>query len=234
MSRKAAAPPSFVLGLTAVLALTWAAFEWSTFTWSSAHSASLHAAPLNLLEVEVAPTSVPVKPPPPPAPPVPPTGPPEPTGPIRALPGPPAAPTGPTFFTDWDGLLGPDPEPVISSEPVTLLVADHMPAFGQCVNVLDTDAERQCTEQAIIAYMQDCVEFPRHMKAAGISGTVYLEYVIDEFGKVRNPRILRAPHPAFEGTTLDCIEGLPAMHPGRQQGRPVRVQYTLPIRFSLR
>jgi protein TonB len=129
--------------------------------------------------------------------------------------------------------LGPETDPGLYEEPATLLVADHMPSFDECVDVLDPTAERQCSEQRIIEYIQSCVEFPQHMRDASISGVVYLEYVVDEFGTVRDARILKSPHPAFNGTVLECIEGLPFMNPGRQQGRPVRVQYTLPVRFSL-
>ena len=225
-------PPTFLMGLTAALALTWAAFEWTSFEWSTARAAALTSLPTELLEVEVVPASVPVKPPSPPTPVIAPLVEPDPRPEPGAM-GPVAPEPGPAFFSGWDDLLGPEPEPTFSTEPVTLLVADHMPAFSDCADVLDPDAERQCTEQRIIEYMQECVEFPRHMRDAGIDGVVYLAYLIDENGRVRNPRILKSPHAAFEATTLECIEGLPVLNPGRQQGRPVRVQYTLPVRFSL-
>jgi len=225
-------PPTFLMGLTAALALTWAAFEWTSFEWSTARAAAFTSLPTDLLEVEVVPASVPVKPPPPPAPTTPPLVHPEPR-PTPIGSGPLGPEPDPGFFSGWDDLFGPEPEPVFSSEPATLLVADHMPAFPECADVLDPEGERQCTEQRIIEHMQQCVEFPRHMRDAGIDGVVYLGYVIDEDGRVRNPRILKSPHAAFDGTTLECIEGLPVLQPGRQQGRPVRVQYTLPVRFSL-
>lgn len=233
MPHKNAPQPYFLFGLVVSLSLTWAALEWTQFEWSDAPWYAAAAAPLDLLEAEVIPASVPVKPPPPPVP----------IGPPKVLPDPVPTPIGPpepgpkppepVFFSGWDDLIGPGAEPVISSEPVTLLVADHMPAFDACVDVLDPDAERACTEQRIIEHMQQCVDFPRHMKDAGIDGVVYLEYVVDEFGNVRDARILKSPHAAFEATTLRCIDDLPQLNPGRQQGRPVRVQYTLPVRFSL-
>lgn len=224
--------PYFLLGLIVSLSVTWAALEWTNFTWSDAPWYAAAAGPLDLLEAEVIPASAPVKPPPPPAPVVPPSPvldpAPDPVGPVRIAPDPELV-----FFAAWDDLTGPGPEPSFDPEPVTLLVADHMPAFDACVDVLDPDAERACTEQRIIEHMQACVDFPRHMKDAGIDGVVYLEYVVDEKGQIREARILKSPHPAFEATTLQCIDELPALNPGRQQGRPVRVKYTLPVRFSL-
>jgi protein TonB len=224
--------PYFIFGLIAALSLTWAALEWTRFEWSGAGLAAASSMPLDLLEVEVIPTSTPVKPPPP-----------KPL--VNPLPMPDPKPSpifvgaaqpdpDPVFFSGWDAILGTSPATPTSDEPETLLVADHMPAFDACVNVLDSEAERLCTEQRIIEYIQSCVEFPRLMKDAGMSGTVYVEYVIDETGHVRNARVLKSPHKAFEATTISCVEGLPALNPGRQQGRPVRVLYTLPVKFSLR
>lgn len=232
MSKKNVPQPYFLLGLVVSLSLAWVALEWTQFEWQDAPWEATAAAPLDLLEAEIIPASAPVKPPPPPMP----------VGPPNVLPDPVPVPTGhspapnppdPIFFSGWDELIGPTTEPVITSEPVTLLVADHMPAFDACVDVLDPDAERACTEKRIIEHMQQCVDFPRHMKDAGIDGVVYLEYVVDENGNVRDARILKSPHAAFEATTLRCIDDLPKLNPGRQQGRPVRVQYTLPVRFSL-
>lgn len=231
MSKTTTPQPFFLLGLIAALSLTWAALEWTRFEWSTAHASGTSYLPLNLLEAELVPTSVPVKPPPPPKPMQPfvqpgPEPPPLPPGPLPPQP-------DPQFFGDWEGIIGPQPDPGFGEDIETLLVADHMPAFDECVQILDPEAERNCTEKRIISHMQSCVEFPQHMKESGIDGVVYLQYVIDENGRVRDATILRAPHAAFEATTLGCIEGLPVMHPGKQQGRPVRVQYTLPVRFSL-
>jgi len=231
MPKTTSPQPFFLLGLIAALSMTWAALEWTQFEWSTAHASSGYELPSDLLEVELVPNSVPIKPPPPA----------HPIHPIE-LPGPepdpfPTAPLppqpDPQFFGDWDGLIGPKTDPGFGEEIETLLVADHMPAFAECVQILDPEAERNCTEQRIISHMQSCVEFPRQMKEIGIEGVVYLQYVIDENGHVKDATILRAPHSAFEATALQCIEGLPVMKPGKQQGRSVRVQYTLPVRFSL-
>lgn len=223
--------PYFLLGLIAALSLTWAALEWTRFEWSTARAAAAFGVPSSVLETEWVPASVPVKPPPPPSPihPLVEPGP----EPDPLPPGPPTPPPNPQFFGDWDGLIGPKPDPGFGEEIETLLVADHMPAFAECVQILDPEAERNCTEKQIISHMQSCVEFPRQMKEIGLDGVVYLQYVIDENGQVRDATILRSPHSAFEATTLACIEGLPVMQPGKQQGRTVRVQYTLPVRFSL-
>ena len=68
MSHKNAPQPYFLFGLVVSLSLTWAALEWTQFEWSDAPWYASAAAPLDLLEVEVIPASVPVKPPPPPVP----------------------------------------------------------------------------------------------------------------------------------------------------------------------
>ena len=68
----------------------------------------------------------------------------------------------------------------------------------------------------------------------GISGVVYLVGVVDERGDWQNATVLRGVHPLIDYEAWRVTELMPDWTPGMQDGKPVKVQYNLPIRFTLR
>ncbi len=73
-------------------------------------------------------------------------------------------------------------------------------------------------------------------KDAGVSGTVYIRYLINEKGEVANVEVLRGVSggKALDNEAVRVIESIPKMKPGKQRGKPVRVQYTVPVKFNLK
>jgi TonB family protein len=67
----------------------------------------------------------------------------------------------------------------------------------------------------------------------GIEGRIYLRFVVSKEGKVTQVRVLRGVHPLLEAEALRVVSALPDFVPGRMQGKPVNVEYTLPILFKL-
>jgi TonB family protein len=65
-----------------------------------------------------------------------------------------------------------------------------------------------------------------------IGGRVFAQFTVDAAGNVRNARIIKGLSPAFDAATLAAIAKLPHFVPGRQNGRPVAVSFTLPVSFE--
>ena len=221
------------LGFIAALAFVLAAFEWTAVEFDS--SPAWVQAPGLSLEPEVIPASTASKPKPPVrnlhiAPEVHPD---PPTGPEPAPdPNPNADPLDGKLhgFDFGDGDDGDDGD----WEVETVLVAEHMPHFETCANVLNRDEERACTEAQMIRLIQSCAKFPPLLKEMRIGGVVYLQFNINEFGEVQDEQILKPAHPKLNEAALSALHCIPRMEPGTQQGRPVRVTYTIPVRFTVR
>ena len=62
---------------------------------------------------------------------------------------------------------------------------------------------------------------------------IHVQFRIDNKGKVVDVRA-RAPHPRLEQEAIKVVSSLPDMQPGKQSGKPVGVQYALPILFEVR
>jgi periplasmic protein TonB len=81
--------------------------------------------------------------------------------------------------------------------------------------------------------VQSRVRYPEVARMAGIEGVVYLQFVIDEAGRVSDIVCLRDPGGGTcEAATAAARDA--TFEPGRQRGRAVKVRYAMPIRFRLR
>jgi periplasmic protein TonB len=75
-------------------------------------------------------------------------------------------------------------------------------------------------------------EYPYTMKSAGISGEVWVEFIVGEDGRVLNARVARSTHSDFEAPTLRAVYKW-KFASGKRDGRAVRYRMSLPVVFSL-
>ncbi len=83
-----------------------------------------------------------------------------------------------------------------------------------------------------IGSLQENLEYPRIAERAGVQGTVYVQFVVNETGAVTNPIVLKSDHSIFNTPALQAVQQLTCT-PGKQRGTPVKVLMTLPVRFRL-
>ncbi len=76
------------------------------------------------------------------------------------------------------------------------------------------------------------LRYPEIARRAGIEGVVVVQFVVDAQGNVQNPRILRGIGGGCDEAAIEAIQAT-TWNPGRQRGRPVAVQFQVPIRFQL-
>jgi protein TonB len=80
-------------------------------------------------------------------------------------------------------------------------------------------------------YLRENLRYPEEAKRAGIKGTVHIGFVVCEDGSILNPQLLRGIHPDCDREALRLVSEMPNWLPGKQRGQPVRVRYSLPVRF---
>lgn len=76
------------------------------------------------------------------------------------------------------------------------------------------------------------VEYPETAKRAGIEGRVILQFIVNKQGEVENPKIVRGIGGGADEEALRVVQET-QFTPGLQDGKPVRVQYSLPVVFKL-
>jgi len=80
--------------------------------------------------------------------------------------------------------------------------------------------------------LQDKVEYPEFAKKAGIEGRVFVQFIVNEQGKVTSPKVTRGVHKLLNKAALNAVKKLDCK-PGQQRGESVKVQMSLPVTFRL-
>ena len=90
-------------------------------------------------------------------------------------------------------------------------------------------------ENAMFKYISDNIVYPKAAQKSGIAGTVYIFFIIDKKGNVTSTEVRRGVKGGEElnAEALRVIKEMPQWEPGYQNGKPVSVQLTVPIKFTL-
>lgn len=86
---------------------------------------------------------------------------------------------------------------------------------------------------AFYEYISQSLEYPQIAMENGISGKVFISFNVNSEGRVENARVVRGVDPALDAEALRVICSCPDWSPGRQRGKPVKVNLTLPISFTM-
>ncbi|GAB5538107.1 MAG: energy transducer TonB [Salibacteraceae bacterium] len=80
------------------------------------------------------------------------------------------------------------------------------------------------------------IKYPAIAKDAGITGVVYVEFVVRSDGTIDKDAITirRGVHPALDNEAIRIIKQMPKWKPARQRGQPVAVYFNMPFRFNLK
>lgn len=88
-------------------------------------------------------------------------------------------------------------------------------------------------DEARMTYLRDNIKYPQIARESSISGTVYVTFVVEKDGRVTDIKILRGIGGGCDEEAVRVIKSMPRWNPGKQRGKPVRVQFNMPIKFSL-
>ncbi len=88
-------------------------------------------------------------------------------------------------------------------------------------------------EKAMRKYVAENIEYPQEAKDKNISGRVFVGFVIEKDGSVSNVKVVRGIGGGCDEEAARVIKGMPKWKPGKQDGKPVRVNYMMPVFFKL-
>lgn len=119
-------------------------------------------------------------------------------------------------------------------------VVAEMPRFPSACEALDTTMmfKQKCANQAMLEYVYQRVVYPPEAITENIEGTAVVTFVVEADGTVTQPSIARDLGGGTGLAAMSVVLGMQEQGikwvPGRQNGKPVRVQFNLPVRFKLR
>ena len=88
-------------------------------------------------------------------------------------------------------------------------------------------------DEARVKFLTENIKYPQMAKESGIQGTVFVTFEVNEKGKVGNVRILRGIGGGCDEEAIRVVQLMPPWNAGKQSGKAVRVQFNMPIKFTL-
>lgn len=100
--------------------------------------------------------------------------------------------------------------------------------------VVDQMPEYPGGQEAMMLFIAENTVYPAKAKKDKIKGQVFISFVVGLEGKVEEVKVIKSAHPLLDQAGLDVINKLSDFDkPGMQDGKVVKVQYNLPINFTL-
>ena len=125
------------------------------------------------------------------------------------------SPNGDENGVDNSLLLAPNP---IKAEEVIVTFAEQMPEFNG----------------NLMAYLTENIVYPPVAAENNLEAKIITQFVVESDGSISNVEILQKKGWGFDEEALRIVKSMPNWKPGKQNGKPVRVLFTLPISFKLK
>ena len=88
-------------------------------------------------------------------------------------------------------------------------------------------------DAALLKYLSSHINYPPMAAENNVQGKVTIQFVVEKDGMVGEVKIARSVDKDLDREAVRVVKTLPKFTPGRQNGQPVRVWYTLPVQFKL-
>ena len=88
-------------------------------------------------------------------------------------------------------------------------------------------------EAALMKYIESHINYPSMAAMNNVQGRVIVQFVVERTGSVGEVKVVRSVDKDLDREAVRLVKTLPEFEPGRQNGKVVRVWYTLPVTFKL-
>jgi protein TonB len=108
---------------------------------------------------------------------------------------------------------------------------EDVPMFRSCKNVFKSQ-RRECFQNKMTKHIRKHFYYPKYAFNRGIQGRVFVQFIIEKDGSISEIKT-RGADKSLEKAALKIIKKLPKLIPGKANGKPVRVPYSIPITWKL-
>jgi protein TonB len=122
--------------------------------------------------------------------------------------------------TEFEEYIPPEEEEEEVEEQQIFQVVENMPEFPG-------------GRGALMKYLATNIKYPPYAKEAGIQGRVFINFVVETDGSITAVKVLRGIGGGCDEEAIRVVKSMPKWKPGMQRGKPVRVSFNLPVKFTL-
>ena len=107
------------------------------------------------------------------------------------------------------------------------------PAEDQVFDAVEQNPQFPGGETALLKWVASHIRYPSVAQENGIQGRVTVQFVVTKTGSIGQVKVVRGKDPDLDKEAVRVVKSLPKFTPGKMNGHPVNVWYTLPITFRL-
>ena len=120
---------------------------------------------------------------------------------------------------------------VVEVAPVTSKSADDK--SEKIFDVVKQMPEFRGGDKAMFEFLSKHIQYPEEARKKSIQGRVITTFVVEKDGSISNARVVKPVNPDLDAEALRVVNAMPNWNPGKQNGKAVRVKYTVPVTFKL-
>ena len=132
-------------------------------------------------------------------------------------------------------------EDVISQERSTMesrqeVIENHESPKSEDMNIYDNVDQMPSFpsgQAALMQWLSSNIKYPTIAAENGIQGRVNVQFVVEKDGSLSDVRVISPVDPSLDKEALRVVRSMPRWIPGKKNGSPVRVKYTVPVTFKL-
>jgi len=138
------------------------------------------------------------------------------------------------YYPSWDTSLM-----KYDSVSGAVYIPEEMPRFRGCEDMIGGNEDKKtCATNLLLQFIYKTLRYPVKARKNSVEGMVVVQFVVDDDGYVIDPSIVKDIGGGCGEASLDVIRKMnkknnPPFVPGKINGKPVKVKYTLPFRFRL-
>nr|WKN35533.1 energy transducer TonB [Tunicatimonas sp. TK19036] len=87
--------------------------------------------------------------------------------------------------------------------------------------------------QAFYEYIGKELEYPKQAIRQRVEGKVFVQFVVNKDGSLTDIKVAKGIRAGCDEEAIRVLKAVPNWNPGKQRGKPVRVQMMIPITFRL-
>ena len=88
-------------------------------------------------------------------------------------------------------------------------------------------------QQELMAYLGKNIKYPTIAQENGTQGRVIIQFVVERDGTISDVHVARGVDPYLDKEAVRVVQSMPKWIPGKQNGKAVRVKFTVPVMFRL-
>ena len=111
---------------------------------------------------------------------------------------------------------------------------ESIPADSFFCTIIETNPEFPGGSEACMKFIADNLRYPPEALKKDIEGRVYVCFIVDSLGYIKDPEVVRSTSPLLNEEALRLVRSMPQpWRPGTRLGKPITVKFSLPVMFRI-